>query len=570
MHALQKITFSTINAHRDFPNQFPMTRHVPVLIAGGGPVGLFLAMELGSRGVECLLVNERQTTSTHPKGSTINSRSMEHLRRLGVAADIRKTGIPADHVTDITYITRFTGYELGRIEMPSLNEKIGNPGPWGHTLLTPEPIHRANQIFFEPVFREHAEKYSSTELRFGWSLKKFVQHEDHVEAEIEDLSSGRIENVVADYLAACDGGNSLVRRTLGFTFGGRSSSGDKFYDGRMLSLYVRAPQIYDVMNFPVSWHYFTINADGRMDCISLDCKGDFVILAHIPPDVPLEEIDALGMFHRAVGQDIGAELISMEEWWAGLALVTDHFQEGRVFLAGDAVHLFTPSGGFGFNTGIDDAANLGWKLAAICKGWGAAGLLDTYERERRPIGIRNTTESGKLAEQIATLVIPPHLEDETPEGAAERAGFRQELAKFREEFASLGIQLGARYDDSPIIVGDGAEPPSDEPRRYIPSSVPGGRAPHYWIEKRESLYDRLGAGFTLLRLGTEAPAADAFERAAEARRIPFKTVTVAEAEILELYERPLALVRPDQHIAWRGDQLPEDPGTVLDTVVGKR
>jgi hypothetical protein len=305
-----------------------------------------------------------------------------------------------------------------------------------------------------------------------------------------------------------------------------------------------------------------------MDCISLDCKGEFVILAQIDPDLRLADIDTRALFHRAVGRDIGAEVLSVQEWWAGLALVTDRYQDGRVFLAGDAVHLFTPTGGFGFNTGIDDAANLAWKLAAVHRGWGGEKLLASYELERRPIGVRNTTESGKLAEQAAALEIPPHIEDDTPQGARERAAFGEDLAKFREEFASLGIQLGSRYDGSPIVVGDGSAPPRDDPKVYTPSGVPGGRAPHYWIGGRESLFDRFGPGFTLLRLGPRAPAAEVFEHAAAARGIPLATVTVEEPGILELYERGLVLVRPDQHIAWRGDAAPADAGRVLDIATG--
>jgi 2-polyprenyl-6-methoxyphenol hydroxylase-like FAD-dependent oxidoreductase len=541
---------------------------VPVLIVGGGTVGLYLAVELGWRGLGCLLVTESATTSTHPKGSTINARSMEHLRRLGAAQDVRRLGIPPDHNTDITFITRFTGFELGRIEMPSCNEKIRHRGPSRHTLLTPEPIHRANQLYLEPVLKRHAEAFAETTLRFGWRMTTFVQHADCVEAEIEHVATGERHKVIADHLVGCDGANGMIRRRLGFKYGGRKPSGDKFYDGRMLSLYVRAPQIYEVMRFPRSWHYLTMNPDTRMDCISLDCKGEFVILAQIHPEQPLEDIDTRALFHRAVGRDIGAEVLSVQEWWAGLALVTDRYQDGRVFLAGDAVHLFTPTGGFGFNTGIDDAANLAWKLAAVHRGWGGEKLLASYEVERRPIGVRNTTESGKLAEQAAALEIPPHIEDDTAQGALERAAFGKDLAKFREEFASLGIQLGSRYDGSPIVVGDGTAPPRDDPKVYTPSGVPGGRAPHYWIGGRESLFDRFGPGFTLLRLGADAPAAEVFERAAAARGIPLATVTVEEPGIVELYERRLALVRPDQHIAWRGDAAPADAGRVLDIVTG--
>jgi 2-polyprenyl-6-methoxyphenol hydroxylase-like FAD-dependent oxidoreductase len=424
-------------------------------------------------------------------------------------------------------------------------------------------------MYLEPVLRAYAERADSTRLRFGWRLVAFEDRGEHVVAVIEDVLSGERQTVSADYLIGCDGANGNIRRELGFRYDGRSSSGDRFYDGRMLSIYIRAPRIYDVMRFPVSWHYLTTNHDTRMDCISLDCKGEFVVLAHVPPDVPLDDIDAQALFHRAVGRDIGAEIVSVQEWWAGLALVTDHYQRGRVLLAGDSVHLFTPTGGFGFNTGIDDAANLGWKLAALHHGWGGPKLIDSYEAERRPVGVRNTSESGKLAEQAAALEIPRHIEDDTPQGVDARARFRQEIEAFREEFASLGIQLGARYDGSPIIVGDGSPPPPDDPKVYIPSSVPGGRAPHWWIGQRASLFDRLGKGFNLLRLGPHAPSAEAFVRAAAERGIPLSVVTVDEPGIESLYEVPLALLRPDQHVAWRGSAVPDAPGSVLDVATGR-
>ncbi len=541
----------------------------PVLIVGGGTVGLYLAVELGAKDVPFLLVDAKETTSTHPKGSTVNARSMEHLRRLGVAAELRQIGVPPDHVTDIVYLTRFNGYELGRIDMPSTNQKIDNPGPWGATTLTPEPIHRCNQFYLEPVLRRHAEQHAGSDIRFGWRMNEFQQRDGYIEAEIEEISSGDTKVVRAGYMIGCDGGNGNIRRTLDFKYSGRSSSGTGFYDGRMLSIYLRAPKVYDVLTMPRGWHFLTINSDRRFDCISLDCEGEFVILAHIDKDAVIEDMDIRDLFHTTIGVDVDAEIISVQEWWAGLALVLDHYQSGRIFLAGDSVHLFTPSGGFGFNTGIDDAANLAWKLAAVHHGWGGPGLLDSYEAERQPIGVRNTTESGKLAEQIAALKIPPHIEEDSPEGEAERADFAKEVDTFREEFASLGIQLGARYDDSAIIVGDGTTPPPDDPKAYVPSATPGGRAPHYWIGDKESLYDRFGPGFTLLRMGENPPSVAGFEQAAAERGIPLTTVDVSEPGLLELHERPLALIRPDQHVAWRGDAEPDDPGRILDVVTGR-
>ena len=541
---------------------------IPVLIIGGGPVGVCLAMELGWRGIETLLVNERPSTSTHPKGSTVNCRTMEHMRRLGAASAIRKAGLPYDHTTDSCYVTRLAEWELGRIYMPTSREKVENPGPWGETALTPEPIHRCNQFYFESIMRAHTESFESTDLRYAWRVLSFEDKGEHVAAEIEEIETGKQVNVIADYMVGCDGGQSMVRRQLGFNYVGRSSSGDRFYDGTMLSIYLRAPEIFDVINMPIAWHYWTINPKGRVDFITLDGKGEYVLLAEVPPGIPLEDIDVEDVVQNAIGAETPFEVVSVQEWVAGLALVTDHYQKGRIFLGGDAVHLFTPSGGFGFNTGIDDSVNLGWKLAAVIQGWAPPELLDTYETERRPIGIRNTSASGDYANKIGSLAFADHVDEDSDRGAVARKNLEAELLTFKEEFASLGVILGARYDGSPLIISDGAQPPPDDRAKYIPSAVPGGRAPHYWIRDNESLYDRLGPWFTLLRLGSDAPEADTWIAAANETNIPLSIVALEDQGLRDLYEAPLVLIRPDQHVAWRGTDLPEDPSLLLRTVVG--
>ena len=525
-----------------------------VLIVGGGPVGVSLAMELGWRGIPSLLVNERPSTSTHPKGSTINSRSLEHMRRMGCAGKIRAAGLPGDHPTDSCYVTRLAEWELGRINMPSSQEKTGNPGPWGATELTPEPIHRCNQFYFEAIMREHADDFEHTDMRYAWRLLSFEDLGEHVRAEIEDIQSGQTETVIVDYLVGCDGGQGMVRRQLGYTYGGRSSTGDRFYDGTMLSIYIRAPEIFDVINMPIAWHYWTINPRGRVDFITLDGAGEYVLLAEIPPGVPLEDIDVDDIVRNAIGADTPFDVLSVQEWIAGLALVTDHYQKNRVILAGDSVHLFTPSGGFGFNTGIDDTANLGWKLSAVLEGWAPPELLETYEIERRPIGLRNTSASGDYANKIGSLKFADWVDEDSARGAAARRDLETKLQTFKEEFASLGVILGARYDGSPLIISDGTTPPPDHRAQYTPSACPGGRAPHYWIGDEISLYDQLGPWFTLLRLGLDAPEVGTWETASCDLGVPLRIVRVEEPGIRDLYEAPLALIRPDQHVAWRGEE----------------
>jgi hypothetical protein len=253
---------------------------------------------------------------------------------------------------------------------------------------------------------------------------------------------------------------------------------------------------------------------------------------------------------------------------AGLALVAERYQNRRVLMAGDAVHLFTPTGGFGMNTGVDDIANLAWKLAAVVQGWAPPALLDTYEAERQPIGGRNTTMSHQFASAVANLEVPPELEEQSAAGDAARRRIGAHLATFTEEFRSLGIQLGARYDASPLIVQTDDAPPPDSPFEYLPSAVPGGRAPHHWLGDGRALFDVFGPGFTLLRLSETAPVGAALASAAAAHGVPLAVITVADDGVRDLYQQDLVLVRPDQHIAWRGNAEPADATGLIARVTG--
>jgi hypothetical protein len=277
------------------------------------------------------------------------------------------------------------------------------------------------------------------------------------------------------------------------------------------------------------------------------------------------------MVRRAVGADLPLTMLDHRPWTAGIALVAEQFIAGRVVLAGDAAHLFTPTGGFGMNTGMDDTSNLSWKLAATVQGWGGKDLLHTYEVERRPVAERNTIAARDLNVHLANLSVPEAIEQDSAEGEAARRHVGAQLATFGEEFASLGVQLGARYDGSPIIAPDGA-PPADDYVRYTPSGVPGGRMPHFWLDQGRgygsSVFDPLLLGFVLLRLGGTTRDTGAIEAAARRRGIPFAALDIAASEVRELYGRDLALVRPDQYIAWRGNALPSDPDRLLARLTG--
>ena len=540
----------------------------PVLISGGGPVGLVLAMELAGRGVRSILVNTEPTTAVHPQGNTHNARTMEHYRRLGIADRVRAVGLPQDLTTDVIYLTRFTGHEFARIPMPSSTEKKRRIAARDMSFLTPEPIHRSSQFYVETELFAHAETLPEIGLRFGWELIAFDLQDDGVLSTIRNAETGETETIASRWLAGCDGAQGYTRRALEIPYRGEGGDEVAFFIGRMLSVYIDAPGIYDVMKVDRVWQYWTVNGDGRMCIVTLDAKGKFVVLTRYPESGEPDEADIIRDIRNAMGAEIDIEIISVREWTAGNALVADRYGDDRVMLAGDAVHLFTPTGGFGMNTGIEDAVNLGWKFAAVHHGFAPEAVLSTYETERRPIGIRNTQSSRKLASDVATIEVPEALEQDTEEGVRARAELGRHLSGFTEEFASLGIQLGARYDASPLIVADGTNPPPDSAVDYVPSACPGGRAPHVWLDDGASIHDRFGKWFTLLKFGMADTNTASFEAAASTQNVPLDIIDISEQAARDLYQCGFALIRPDHHVAWRGDTLPADAAALIRQVSG--
>jgi hypothetical protein len=235
-------------------------------------------------------------------------------------------------------------------------------------------------------------------------------------------------------------------------------------------------------------------------------------------------------------------------------LVAEHFNIGRVFLAGDAAHLFTPTGGMGYNTGIDDVANLGWKLAALCRGWGGPNLVTSYDVERRAIAARNTDFARRIADSIGHVKVHETLAEAGESGRLARLELGAVLLRHaRMEFDIPGVQLGLRYERSNIVDREDFELSPDDPNIYVPTAGPGHRAPHYWLADGRSLFDLFGRGFTLLRLGHAPHGGETFAAAANALGVPLAILEVQEPEIRELYQADLILIRPDQHVAWRGN-----------------
>ncbi|MCK9920302.1 FAD-dependent oxidoreductase [Microbacteriaceae bacterium K1510] len=545
-----------------------------VAIVGGGPVGMMLALFLDRHGVSSVVFNLDSAVQPHPKGSTHNSRTMEHYRRLGFAHRIRSLGLPADHPTDVAYFTRFNGWELARLRMPSLAEKTAAVASASAVSQVPEPIQRANQMYVEPVLFDEVRRRPNITLRFGHKVESFEEIQGGVLVHSCSADGDAGETWHAQYMVGCDGGRSFVRRSLGISYAGMEQLRQAFFGGRMISTHVRVPTLYrEALGYRRAWQYWIVNPEMRTAIVALNGTDEFLLWTPTPDSTGLPSDAAVtSQIARCAGRNLSVEVLAHRPWTAGVALVAERYAQGRVFLAGDSIHLFTPTGGFGMNTGVDDAANLAWKLAAMVQGWGGPSLLATYERERRPIGIRNTSAARQLAKNVGSVSVDPAIEVKGPSGNRVRAELGRHLSTFGDEFASLGVQLGARYDGSPIVV-EGGTPPSDNFADYIPSSVPGGRAPHVWLgqgrDLGSSLFDHLGVGFTMLRLGGRAHDIARVEAAAHALGVPFKILDVPGTDARELYGCDLALVRPDQHIAWRGDRPPEDPTLLLKTVTGQ-
>jgi 2-polyprenyl-6-methoxyphenol hydroxylase-like FAD-dependent oxidoreductase len=527
-----------------------------VLIAGGGPCGLMLANELGRRGIACLLVDPKPGTAFNPQANATQARTMEHFRRLGFAQEIRAKGLPRDHPTDIAYLTRFGGSELARLRLPTAAaapQVIRNlSGAWSAAELP----HRISQKYVEVSLRQHAQQLPSVELRYGWQLKSLADTGTGIEAEVQAVEGGAPVAVRAAYLMGADGARSFVRGQLGISWGGATGFKRNFMGGKMLAVYLKAPEFYARNPNDRAWMYVVVNPQLRAFIMSVDGVSEFAFHIQMSDDAATEaltEADARRLFAQAYGQDLPIEILSMATWLAGHALVAERFQKGRVFLGGDAVHLFTPTGGLGYNTAVEDAVNLGWKLAAVLKGQAPAALLDSYELERKPLAARNTSYARQLADSIGLFDAAPELEDDTPAGVMARASASDYLnGHVRREFNIPGITFGGRYDGSPLIVPDGSTAPPDQPNHYTPSACPGGRPPHAWLGDGSSLFDSFNFEWTLLALGSDAPATDEFERAALHMGLDLKVVRHTDPALAMLYEAPLVLIRPDQIVAWRG------------------
>ena len=516
-----------------------------------------LAIELGRRGVPTILLEEKTSTTRFPAANATQARTMEHYRRLGFAHRLRAMGLPADYPTDIAYFTRYATYELARFKLPSARAATDMVRTLTGSWSAAELPHRVSQMYVEDVLRSEAAALPSVSIRYGWRVAGVSQDADGVAVDAESTDGRGRRAFRARFALGADGSRSFVRKTMGLSLVGEGAAERDFLGGPMSSLYFRSAKVYDLIPHPRAWTYWTVNGDRRACLFAINGHDEFLFHTQLRKGERHEDIsdaEAPALFHRALGAAIDIDVVSRATWNAGYTLVADRFRHGRVFLGGDAAHLFTPTGGLGYNTAVEDAVNLGWKLAAMLKGWGGPALLESYQTERQALAKRNTGYARGFADSVGLFVPSPRIEENSPAGEAARQAAGDYLnAHARAEFNIPGITFGGRYDGSPIVVPDGTPPPPDAANTYLPTACPGGRAPHLWLDDGRSLYDAFGFEFTLLRLGRSAADAAPFEAAARMQGMPLSIVDVASDEARELYAADLALIRPDQIVAWRGN-----------------
>jgi 2-polyprenyl-6-methoxyphenol hydroxylase-like FAD-dependent oxidoreductase len=538
-----------------------------VLVIGGGPVGMVLAMDLASRGVDVVVI-ERLADDERPevKCNSVAARSMEVFRRLGCAAQVRAGGMPADYSQSASYRITTTGIEMSQIWMPPSAQRYTATGGPDCDWPTPEPQQHINQLFLNPILRAHLRTRPGIRYFDCCIAETFDQDDDGVTAMVHSLDADMRFPIRATYMVGCDGARSMVRRTLGIRM-----EGDVELQ-RVQSTFLRAPSLISRMQAQPSWCMTSFNPRRCGNVYSIDGRETFLIFNYLKEDEQdFEAVDRDGCIRAilGVGPDFTYDIISKEDW-IGRRMIAERFRDRRVFICGDAAHIWVPYGGYGMNCGIADAANLAWLLAAHLQGWAPAAILQAHEAERYPV----TEQVSHFAMGSAFRAIrmrrdvPPNIEDPGPEGDAIRAEIGAEAKEFATtRLCAAGMNFGYFYDNSPLIAYDEEPAPAYTMHEFTSSTVPGCRLPHFWLADGTSLYDALGSGYALLRRDASldiAPLVDAFA----ARGVPLTVLDIAREAAPPDYRHALLLARPDQHVAWRADAVPADPLALVDQLRG--
>lgn len=561
-----------------------------VLVIGAGPVGLTLALELDRHGVDTLVVERNATTTRHPKMDITNGRSMELYRRLDIADELRKVAIPADHPMKVTWATNAAGWELASFEYPSVAETYEQIHQRNDGTLPLEPAMRVSQVILEPALRDAlAARSEYVRVDYEWALDSFTEDADGVTAELVSEASGQCRTIRAAYLVGCDGAASRTRRQLGIGLDeidlrrlfikelgvvrtvmsvARAflATGQRPVDGRFYLVHFSTGDTEIHRRFGTVWH---LQSPEGWTVISQNDGDTWTMHAPLGIGEDADKIDPREFVCQRLGHRFEMDVLIANAWTPRLT-VADSFGRGRVWLAGDAVHQVPPTGGYGMNTGVGDAVGLGWVLAALLDGWGTPGLLRAYEQERRGVALRNRTAAGRhsLVRGAVMAASRAAMHSERWFGARVRRRLGREISDLGNlENEALGIELGYRYDTSPAVCHEsGASAPPQRMDEYAPSTWPGARPPSVRLADGDAIFDLFGRGFTLVRFD-DHDVTGLLDAAAE-RGVPIEVVDIRDPHARALYQRDLVLIRPDQHVAWRGDTAPEHPLHVIDRIRG--
>jgi flavin-dependent monooxygenase StaC len=528
------------------------TIETEVLIIGGGPVGLAMALELRYQGIDCVLVEQSDGVIDHPKVGTVGPRSMEIFRRWGVAQSIRDAGWPADHPLDVAWVTAVGKHEIHRLKFGSHAERTLPPH-------SPESEHPCPHHWLVPLLIKELGIAPAGPINLNCRMESLESTQRGIVGQIKFLESGDTATVEAKYAVACDGASSVIRKTCGIDTLAHHPT--RIFQ----NILFQAPELPEILGSRRALVFFMMTPDNlRYPLRSMDGVGLYRLTATPHEDgTPRDSEKAV---KEAVGIDTPIEILSTSLWYLTHRVATD-YQSGNIFFVGDSAHTLSPSGGFGMNTGVSDALDLGWKLAAVLRGWAGSQLLETYQTERHPLAVAAVEEANLNLERTIKRTLPPEIMLESPEGERARAQMTEKMkhSDVNREFNAPGIHFGFYYE-SPAIATEPEKPAVQKPDEWTPTSYPGSRAPHAWLEANKSTLDLFGHGLVLLNFGDRD--VTALIDSCQAKKVPLRTYQIDDREIAKTYEKTLVLVRPDGHVAWRGDNLPDDLDGMVDRIRG--